>query len=715
MSLIVILDDRATNRAIFSRLAASIEPSVEVLVFADPADALAAFADKVPDLIITDFKMPTMDGATFIRHFRAMPGCADVPVVVLTVYEERSYRLAALEAGATDFLQSPVDHHEFVTRARNLLKLRRQHLMLQNRAAELARDLEHSERSREELLRNSRERLAEVIDTVPAMIRAADRQGRCVFANAYHTKLYGADPSEIVGMPLSQILGEEAAERSHSLDRMVFTTGAALPSFEEEVVDKTGGKRILLTTKSPLHNGHDQVVHVLTTSLDITERKRAERHLTHLAHHDALTDLPNRILLRDRLRREIALARRGDRMFALHLVDLDRFKAINDLLGHAVGDALLRGVAERLLTCAKERDTVARIGGDEFAILQTGIRSAADALEFAERVNGALALPIDIDGQSLETTASIGITLHPPDGIDVDALIKNADAAMYQAKSEGGACAKLYAADMTEKEDDALAIHGNLRQALANEEFFLMYQPQIDLRTGFIVGAEALIRWNRPGVGLVSPGSFLPLAEENGSIIRINEWVLREACREAQSWIREGLPPLRIAVNMSPVQFRRRVVRDLVTSALAETGLEPWRLELELTESIVMQDADVVVEDMHALRKLGVALSIDDFGTGYSSLAYVKRFPVDRLKIDQCFIRSLTTDPNDAAIVRAIVSLGHSLKLGVIAEGVETREQLNFLRAEGCDEVQGYLLSRPISGGDFVDLVRRHNALSWTA
>jgi len=373
MPLVVILDDRVTNRNIFARLAASIEEGVEVETYGDPVEALEALARRTPDLVITDFKMPHMDGAEFIRRFRMRPECADVPVVVLTVYEERSFRLSALEAGATDFLLSPVDHHEFLTRARNLLRLRRQQEIIKSRAFLLERELQESEQTREEVLRDSRERLAQVIDTMPAMISAADREGRCVFVNAYQASIYGLDPHAAMGQDLATLLHDERSRRSRMLDELVFRSGKALPSFEEEVVDRAGAKRTFLTTKSPLRDSSGQIVHVLTTALDITERKAAERHLVHIAHHDGLTGLPNRTLLQDRLRREIARARRGDRFLALHLIDLDRFKAINDALGHHAGDELLNAIAGRLKATVREVDTVARLGGDEFAILQTDV------------------------------------------------------------------------------------------------------------------------------------------------------------------------------------------------------------------------------------------------------------------------------------------------------------------------------------------------------
>jgi diguanylate cyclase (GGDEF)-like protein len=434
-----------------------------------------------------------------------------------------------------------------------------------------------------------------------------------------------------------------------------------------------------------------------------------------MAQHDALTDLPNRTLLRDRLRREIARARRGDRAFALHVIDLDGFKSVNDLLGHSVGDKYLRTIAERLRAIARDTDTVARLGGDEFAILQTQVTRSEDAAELAALVIKSVAEPCLCSGERLALSASVGITIHPTDGADDTELFKNADLAMYRAKTDGGNLYRFYAADMNTRAREAAALDGALREAIEKEQFLLFYQPQVETATGRIVGAEALLRWDRPGCGIVSPGEFLARAEDNGLILPINEWVLREACREARSWRRSGLPPLRISVNLSPVQFRKQSVPLLVAKVLADTGLEPWLLDLELTESIMLRETEVVAKDLRQLQDLGVSISIDDFGTGYSSLSYVKRFPVDRLKIDQCFVRDLTENPNDAAIVRAMVSLGQSLELKVVAEGVESAEQLALLRAEGCDEAQGYYFGKPMPAAQFVALARESMPLALTA
>lgn len=706
MPRIVIVDDQATNRSIFSKLAASLEEGIDVRAFADPTKALHWLSQHPADLLITDYKMPGMDGADFTRKVRSQPYGADIPIVVITVYDDRSFRLRALEAGATDFLQSPVDHHEFLTRARNLLRLREQQNLVKTRARALEAELRDSERSREEALRNSRERLAQVIDTVPAMISATDARGQCIFVNAFQAAFSGLTTANCVGSDVSALFGDAQAERSRTLDRLVFERGEPLPSYEEEIVDRAGIRRVFLVTKSPLRDTTGVVTSVLTTSLDITDQKRAQSHLRYLAHHDALTNLPNRTLLRQRLQLEVTRTLETGEAFALHFLDLDRFKGVNDTLGHHLGDRLLEAVAARLQASLRQVDMVARLGGDEFAIIQPGLRNNQDAAELAQRIIDLLAQPFDLNGRSISTSASLGITICTQDSDDVEELLRNADLAMYRAKAEGRNGYRFFVESMHRNAQTAMVLEASLRQGLADQEFVLYYQPQYDLLSGTIVGAEALLRWRKKEQDLLEPTHFLSYAEENGLIVPINEWALREACREAKGWQRHGLPPLRVAVNISPVQFRRQDVCRLVMDAIHASGLDACYLELELTERIIMDETENAVRSLRKLKDLGVVLALDDFGTGYSSLSHVKRFAVDRIKIDQSFVRNLNAGSADTAIVRAIISLGHGLNLKVIAEGVETAEQLAQLRAEACDEVQGFYFSRPLTADAFAALLQ---------
>jgi diguanylate cyclase (GGDEF)-like protein len=483
---------------------------------------------------------------------------------------------------------------------------------------------------------------------------------------------------------------------------MVWETGRSVPSFEEEVTDAGGDRRILLSSKSPLRNAEGLVTGILTTSVDITERKLAENHLQHMALHDTLTGLPNRVALNDRINRGIARARRGDRPFALHVIDIDNFKAINDVGGHAGGDRFIVQIGQRLKDTVRRGDVVARIGGDEFAVLQAHVGRTDEVKQFAEKLLEAVAKPVIEGNDSIYAAASIGSAWHPADGDTAEALLGNADTAMHRAKSEGGAKARLYASDMQAVALANAKLDAELRNAVEGREFVLYFQPQVDAQSRKVVGGEALIRWNKPGLGIQSPAAFLPRAESTGAIVQINEWVVMEACRAAHRWQKLGLQGVRVGVNLSPVQFVRQNVPLLVARALGESGLDPKLLDLEITESSVLEDSETLIAELEQLRTLGCEISIDDFGTGYSSLRYVKRFPVDRLKLDQSFIRNLPHDPNDVAIVKTVMALGHSLDLSVIAEGVETQAQADFLRAEGCDEFQGYLYAKPMPFDDFI-------------
>ncbi len=710
MVTILIIDDSTTNRKIYSRLAASLHADIRIMCFDRSTAALDWLEENSADLIITDFKMPQMDGATFTRRLREKPVDGDIPVIVVTAYSDHAFRMEALEAGATDFLLTPVDHYEFVARARNLLKLRTQQRVIQQRAESLQDELKLTRQAHDALARDSHEALAEIIDTVPALISATGRDGSFLFINEGLASFVGVARDDAERRDLVALFDAGHAQTSLALNAVVFETGAALPAREETLVNHAGQSRTFLTARTPLRRAGQEVVGVLTTSLDITERKAAEERLSHLAHHDTLTDLPNRALLRSRLRQAMARGRRGDRAFALHFIDLDRFKAINDALGHYFGDQVLVAVGERLSGLVEPGDTVARLGGDEFAILQSGVAGPQDAEALADRIIAEMGKPLLCDGQEVTIGASIGVTIHPRDGTDEDDLLRNADLAMYRAKAAGRDTWCFFAEGMSPGARDAMKTEADLRSSVARGELVLHYQPQVELATGRIVGAEALLRWARRGHGLVPPGSFIALAEETGLILVISEWVLRESCRQAAEWLREGLPPIRLGVNLSPVQFRRQDVYDLVVRALAESGLAPGLLELELTENILMENADEAVEALQRLRSIGVCLSVDDFGTGYSSLSYVKRFPLNRLKIDQSFVRGLGSDVSDTAIVQTILELGHLLQLEVIAEGIESEAQMAWLRQEGCEEGQGFYFSRPVPAAEFAEMLRRQAA-----
>ncbi|HVL37620.1 MAG TPA: EAL domain-containing protein [Burkholderiales bacterium] len=441
------------------------------------------------------------------------------------------------------------------------------------------------------------------------------------------------------------------------------------------------------------------------------ERKRYQVALEHQANYDALTGLPNRSLLQDRLRQSVR-GQRLRRATAVVFIDLDHFKFVNDSLGHSSGDALLKVVAERLRGALREGDTVARLGGDEFVLVLNGQAGEEVIFRAMQRITAAVAEPVLIGGKELVVTCSAGISLYPQDGEDVDTLLKNADAAMYRAKDHGRNNFQFYTSEMNERVNERLALEHALRRALERGEFTVHYQPRVDLASGAICGAEALARWRHPEWGLVRPARFIPLAEETGLIVPLGELVLREACRQARAWIDAGLEPGAVSVNLSARQFRQEGLVRLVSRVLEETGLDPRRLEMELTESTVMHNVEAGIATLQGLKSLGVALAVDDFGTGYSSLAYLRTLPIDKLKIDRSFVRDIGVEGEEGAgrgdqgvLAQAIVSLGHALHLRVVAEGVETDGQLRFLRRQGCDEVQGFLYGEPVEAGAFERLL----------
>ena len=439
-------------------------------------------------------------------------------------------------------------------------------------------------------------------------------------------------------------------------------------------------------------------------------RQQSEEALRNLAHHDPLTQLPNRALFHERLTEALDTGGRVNRMVAVHFLDLDHFKDVNDTLGHPAGDLLLQQVSERLKACLRKSDTVARLGGDEFAVIQTNLVDDSGITVLAERMVEALTTPFDLGDERVHTGTSVGITVFPQDGTVADNLLKNADQALYRAKQEGRAKYRLFDPNMNAEIQARKTLEIDLRETLESEgQIFLTYQPQIEIATGRIAGVEALVRWHHPERGMISPGEFIPVAEQTRLIGRITEIVLREACRQGKAWRDDGLPDMRMSVNLSPADIKRHDVVDMITGILDDTGFDPHLLELEITEGMVMSGVEAVIETLHKLHAIGVELAIDDFGTGFSSMSYLKKFPVDRLKIDQSFMRGIENNVEDRSITKAIIKLGHSLGLKVIAEGVETEEQMEFLRIRHCQEAQGYLISRPIEAEELAEFIRGYS------
>ncbi|WP_295007958.1 EAL domain-containing protein [uncultured Dechloromonas sp.] len=530
-------------------------------------------------------------------------------------------------------------------------------------------------------------------------------QDQCFkFVNPFLAGLLGYSVEELVGAmgPLDVVAPEYQGLVYEQMS--LRASGVAGHAYELTIVRKDGSTFPATVQGSPAVIGGRQAS--VGTIVDISTQKSAEQRIRELADYDVLTGLPNRRLLRERFTQLQAAAERDKAELALIFLDLDHFKRVNDSLGHSVGDELLCEVARRLGSVVRRVDTLARLGGDEFIFAMPGFHTAA-AADVARRLIDVFARPFEVAGHELTVTPSLGISIYPHDGEDLETLLRNADTAMYRAKEIGRNAFQFYASEMNSSSLDRLLMESNLRRALAQREFVLHYQPLVNLESGLIIGVEALIRWLHPELGAILPDRFIHVAEESGLINPIGDWVLCEACRQAQAWRDEGLPPISMAVNVAPVQFRQSGFIEVVAGALATSGLEAGRLELELTERTVMHDADATMGTLSALHRMGVELSLDDFGTGYSSLAYLKRFPVGKLKIDRSFVNDLETDPDDWAIASTIVSMGRSLRMTVLAEGVEKPEQLALLRKMGCDMAQGYHFSRPVSAEGMADMLRR--------
>ena len=543
-----------------------------------------------------------------------------------------------------------------------------------------------------------------LLESSPDGLVIADADGVIALVNRNAERMFGYAADELLGLPIRVLL--PARYSGFSLATETLASGA--------VAEATGNRDLWAVTKdgrefpvgisvSPIAT--DQGGLIAAAIRDMTERHASARHIEFLAHHDALTGLPNRTVMESRFEQAVAEAARSGTRVALMFLDLDSFKTVNDSLGHPMGDALLKCVALRLAQFARSSDIVSRQGGDEFLIVFTGLASDADVGFAADRLVQDFKAPFLVDGHEIATSFSVGIALYPQDGADFPTLLKKADIAMYQAKAAGRDTYRLFGEHMDVEALGRHRIRNALHQAIERLEFKLHFQPQIDLAGGQVIGAEALLRWTHPELGFVPPAQFIPVAEESGLIVQIGEWVLHEACRQAAAWQVPGRPPLSVAVNISAVQFARGDLEDTVRRALAASGLAPELLELELTESILIRNVDSVLATVMRLKRLGVALSIDDFGTGYSSLTYLKRFAVDKLKIDQSFIRDLVSDADSAAIVRAIVQMAQSLNLKTVAEGIEDDGALAHLRAIGCDQGQGYGIARPMPAQAFLEFL----------
>ncbi|HWP59396.1 MAG TPA: EAL domain-containing protein [Candidatus Acidoferrales bacterium] len=651
---------------------------------------LEAFA---PHAILADYHLPRFNAMEALRLLKQRK--LDIPFILVTGSQSEEVAVECMREGADDYI------------LKTSLKRLPSALLNALRKHEAEQEKERAEAE----LRRREEQYRLITENTQDLICMLDPAGTLTYVSPSARALLGYESQSLVGTSCLELIHPEDRKAAGAALEQLFASpdGGA----QEFRLRRAGGDwRIFESIGSRILDDTGKAQRLVLVARDVTERKRDEEMIRHLAYYDALTGLPNRTLFNDRLAQALAQAYRSRQMIALMFLDLDRLKAVNDTLGHAMGDRLLQAVSERLKGCLREGDTIARLGGDEFLLLLQGVAHLEDVAKVARRLLDALKPSFYCEGQELHTTASIGIAIYPNDSKDADSLMRNADTAMYRAKELGRNNYQFYSASMNESALQRLSLENSLRRALQRQEFVLHYQPQMSLATGEITGGEALIRWNHPELGMVPPVRFIPIAEESGLILPVGEWVLATASAQNKAWQKAGLKPLRVAVNLSPLHFKHKDLAETIARILEKTELDARYLELEVTESVIMQtselDSDAIVGTMLKLKETGIHVSIDDFGTGYSSLSYLKRFPVDTVKIDQSFIRDITTNPDDAAIARAIISIAHSLGLRVIAEGVETREQLDFLSAEKCDEVQGFFLSRALPADDFFDFVQAH-------
>lgn len=643
-------------------------------------------AEHVVDIILLDLGLPDAQGMDAVR--RAHAAAPRVPLVVLTGLDDEAVAAQALQEGAQDYLVKG-----------QLLPVG------------LFRALRYAveRKSMEAALFEEKERAQVTLNSIGDAVACTDVLGNISFLNLVAEKMTGCSCQDSIGRPMGEVL--------HIVDATTRTTipnpmkmqadqnqSLHLPP-NSVLIRRDGFETPIEDSVATIHDREGQATGAVIVFRDVSASRAMAQQIAHSAEHDFLTGLPNRMLLNDRVKQAISSAPLHMKKVAVLFLDLDGFKHINDSLGHAIGDMLLQSIAKRLVNCVRGADTVSRQGGDEFVVLLSEVERSEDAAITARRMLQTVAEAHSIDQHELRVTTSIGLSVYPDDGLDAETLIKNADTAMYQAKENGRQTYRFFKPAMNVRAVERQSIEENLRRALERQEFALHYQPKIDLTTGRITGAEALIRWTHPTRGPISPAQFIPVAEDCGLILAIGASVRREACKQARQWANAGLPLHTMAVNISAMEFRDDNFLEGIFTMLKDTGLHASSLELELTESVLMKRAAFTESILKTLRARGVQLTIDDFGTGYSSLSYLTKFPINALKIDQSFVRQITTAPDETTIVTAVISMGRSLKLRIVAEGVETQEELAFLQVHQCDEAQGYYFSRPVPAIQFADLL----------
>lgn len=678
---ILVVDDNPLNLGV---LVDHLEiHGYEVLVALGGLEALERVGYVQPDLVLLDIMMPDLDGFETCRRLKDIEHMRDVPVIFMTALTDVDSKVKAFGAGGVDYVSKPFQVEELLARVRTHLALRQ---------------AQHG-------LRDSELRHRRLFETAGDGILVLDcEEGTVHDLNSQCAQMLDVRPAEVRGRRLEDIAILDRFGGGAAMVDALRATGQI--KWDEWSWDKTDGTAVSVEVVGTTYRAGARLL-AQCTFRDILARKEAEARVRYLALHDALTGLPNRTLLLDRLNQAMAHARRDQTQVALLLLDLDHFKNINDSLGHLVGDGLLEEVSKRIRSVLRETDTPARLGGDEFVVAASGLTDVADAEGLAQRILEALKPAATIQGHSLRIGTSIGIAMYPGDGDNPAALLQAADTAMYQAKKKGRGAYRLFTRDLSMAAERWHTLSNDLHGACERGEFVLHYQPQYCLDKSRITGVEALIRWHHPTEGMVQPGLFIPLLEEHGKMVEVGRWVLRTACAQNMAWQKQGLPAVRVAVNLSAQQFYRGDIVRTVREALDDTGLKPEWLELELTESLTLDDTEATMRIMTDLKAMGVKLSLDDFGTGWSSLGYLKRFPLDRIKIDRSFVRDMMNDHSTAAIVHSILDLARQLDLDCVAEGVETEEQLDHLREERCPGIQGFLLSRAIHGDEIPGLLNK--------
>ena len=687
--MVLLIEDNAGDaRLLHEMLREQTSPSrVQLTHVASMSDAEKHLLEHTVDVILLDLGLPDAQGMGAV--LRAQAAAPRVPLVVLTGTDDETLALQVLQEGAQDYLVKG----QIETRG----LLRALHYAIERKIME-------------EALFAEKERAQVTLSCIGDGVACTDNSGVLTFLNVVAEEMTGWSTQEAIGHPMADVflmLDVKSHEAIPISNGKVPGEGRLVPLPSKGIlVRRDGLETPIENSVAPIHDRQGLSTGAVFVLRDVSVARAMALQMAHLAEHDFLTGLPNRMLLRDRISQAIVMAKRRTNRVAVLYLDLDGFKYINDSLGHPVGDKLLQSIAQRLVDCGRASDTVSRQGGDEFVVLLSEVERSEDAAIAARRMLKAIAEAHTVDEHELHVTTSIGVSVFPEDGLDAETLIKSADIAMYQAKENGRNGFQYFEAAMNARAVERQSIEEGLRRAVARQEFSLHYQPIIGFRTGAIIGAEALIRWTHPTRGLVAPDQFIPIAEACGLMVPIGNWVLRRACEQAQAWVKAGLSFSTIAVNVSAMEFRNEHFLDGLFAILAETGLDPRLLELELTESVLMKHAEASATILERLRARGIQVAIDDFGTGYSSLSYLRKFRLDALKIDQSFVGGIAEGRDDASIVTAVIGMARSLNLRVVAEGVETLAQLSFLQALECDEAQGYYFSRPVVPREFAALLR---------